>query len=394
MIFQTFDYPNKCKKVYAAGVLCEEPPQNLSGTWEYRAGSSTDVEFAKLYCNGKNIHDMCPEHLQREWQEITDKWKAHLNAFIQAKISLEEHCIYELVPQHFLLDFCKVKNQITEHVLENYDKPENYNFLLGLSALSENIKAQPLNLKISKLNGLSHQIATRNFLKKLKKIEKKVVYNIFGTKTGRLTTEPNSFPILTLKKEYRSIIEPNNDLYVELDFNAAELRTLLSLGGKEQPKEDIHEWNAKNVFRGLQSRSEAKERIFAWLYNQDSKDYLANRAYDKTGVKEKYWDGKVVETPYGRKIEADEFHALNYLIQSTTADMVLRQAIKVHDLLKNSKSHIAFIIHDSLVIDLAKEDKGLLKEIFDIFAKTDLGDFMVSVQAGKNFGDMKEVKWM
>jgi len=197
---------------------------------------------------------------------------------------------------------------------------------------------------------------------------------------------------LTLKKEHRVILEPNNDLFVELDFNAAELRTLLSLCGKEQPKEDIHEWNAKNVFRGLQSRSEAKERIFAWLYNPDSKDYLANRSYDRIAVKEKHWDGKIVETPFGRKIAADEFHALNYLIQSTTADMVLRQVIKVYDLLKNSKSHIAFIIHDSLVIDLAKEDKTLLKDIFDVFAKTDLGDFMISVQAGKNFGEMERIK--
>ena len=168
-------------------------------------------------------------------------------------------------------------------------------------------------------------------------------------------------------------------------------RTLLSLCGKEQPKEDIHEWNAKNVFHA--SRKEAKERIFAWLYNPDSKDYLANTAYDRTSIKEKYWDGKIVTTPFGRKIEADEFHALNYLIQSTTADMVLRQMVKVYDLLKGSKSYIAFTIHDSLVIDLAKEDKGLLKEIFDTFAETDLGNFVVSTQAGKNFGEMKEMKW-
>ena len=180
-------------------------------------------------------------------------------------------------------------------------------------------------------------------------------------------------------------------MYVEIDFNAAELRTLLALCGKKQPKGDIHEWNAKNVFRS--SRKDAKERIFAWLYNPDSKDYLANQSYDRTAVKEKYWDGKIVATPFGRKIEADEFHALNYLIQSTTADMVLRQVIKIHDLLKNSKSYVAFVVHDSLVIDLAKEDKGLLEEIFDTFAKTDLGTFAISVQAGKNFGNMKEVKW-
>ena len=391
MIFQRLDNKTKCKGFYANGAICSEMPLDLSGTWEYSGALPSSIEYARLYCGGKTINEICPEYLKAGWIRESGKLKAHLNSFMQAKISLEEHCFYDLVPQHFLLDFCEVKNQIIKHVFDNYKKPENYEFLLQLTKVAEDIKNRPLNLKMHKLSTLGHQIATRNFLKRLKKAEKHIKYNIFGTKTGRLTTEPKSFPILTLKKEYRSILEPNNDLYVELDFNAAELRTLLALCGKEQPKEDIHEWNAKNVFHA--SRKEAKERIFAWLYNPDSKDYLANTAYDRTSIKEKYWDGKIVTTPFGRKIEADEFHALNYLIQSTTADMVLRQMVKVYDLLKGSKSYIAFTIHDSLVIDLAKEDKGLLKEIFDTFAETDLGNFVVSTQAGKNFGEMKEMKW-
>ena len=392
MIFQTIDNKKKCGLIYCNGSMHNEFHDELSKTWEYNPTHRPNIEYAKLYCGGASLDDVCPEYLKADWNRAGDKLKAYLNSFMQAKISLEEHCFYDLVPQHFLLDFYEVKNQITKHVLDNRDKPENYDFLLQLSKVVEDIKNQPLNLKTGNLRRTAHQIATRNFLKRLKKAEKRVKYNIFGTKTGRLTTKPKSFPILTLKKEHRVILEPNNDLFVELDFNAAELRTLLSLCGKEQPKEDIHEWNAKNVFRGLHSRSEAKERIFAWLYNPDSKDYLANRSYDRIAVKEKHWDGKIVETPFGRKIAADEFHALNYLIQSTTADMVLRQVIKVYDLLKNSKSHIAFIIHDSLVIDLAKEDKTLLKDIFDVFAKTDLGDFMISVQAGKNFGEMERIK--
>jgi len=45
------------------------------------------------------------------------------------------------------------------------------------------------------------------------------------------------------------------------------------------------------------------------------------------------------------------------------------------------------------VIDLAKEDKHLLKDIFNTFSKTELGEFLISVKAGKDFGQMKEVKW-
>ncbi len=392
MIFQTLDNKDKCNKIYADGAIRTKFLPDLRGTWEYKKGLPLDVEFAKLYCSGASIERVCPERLRVQWSASSERLKAYLNSFIQAKISLKEHCFYDLVPEHFLLNFYEVKNQVTEHVLNNYEKPENYDFLLQLSEVVEDIKSRPLNLKYQKLNLLCHQIAARNFLKRIKKAEKRIKYNIFGTKTGRLTTEPKSFPILTLKKEYRTILEPNNDLYVELDFNAAELRTLLSLMDKKQPKEDIHEWNAKNVFQGIR-RKDAKERIFAWLYNPDSKDRLANGTYDKKQVKEKYWDGKIVKTPFGREIEADDFHALNYLVQSTTADVVLRQAIKVYQLLKERKSHMAFIVHDSLVIDLAKEDKVILDELFDVFSKTDLGEFKITVHAGKNFGEMKEIKW-
>jgi len=390
VIFQSLDKKNKCKDIYCGGKIYNKTPEDLTGTWDY-VDIPHNVEYAKLYCGGQSIEDVCPDRLKGQWLSASQKLKAYLNSFMQAKISLEDHCFYDLVPQHFLLDFFEVKSEITKHVFDNCERPENYDFLLQLTKIVEDIKNRPLKLKTSNLNNLGHQLATRNFLKRLKGAKQRVKYNIFGTKTGRLTTGPKSFPVLTLKKEYRTILEPNNDLYVELDFNAAELRTLLALCDKEQPKEDIHEWNAKNVFRS--PRKEAKERIFAWLYNPDSKDCLANKAYNRTSVKERYWDGKIVTTPFGRKIEADEFHALNYLIQSTTADMVLRQLIKVYELLKEHKSHVAFVIHDSLVIDLAKEDKYLLENIFNVFSKTDLGEFLISVKAGKNFGQMGEIKW-
>ena len=92
-----------------------------------------------------------------------------------------------------------------------------------------------------------------------------------------------------------------------------------------------------------------------------------------------------------REISADDYHALNYIIQSTTSDLILRQAIKVDKLLKDKKTNIAFMVHDSIVLDMPKEEEELIDSIFKTFANTELGVFGTSARAGKDFGDLSKL---
>jgi len=218
------------------------------------------------------------------------------------------------------------------------------------------------------------------------------LYITFWDKTGRLTTKPNSFPILTLKSNYKDLVVPNNDWLLELDFNSAELRTLLSLAGHEQPKEDIHMWNRENIFKDDSlSRQEAKTKIFAWLYNSTSQMPEAEKIYDREKIKNEYFDGSNVKTLFDRKIQADNHHSLSYIIQSTTSDLLLRQMIKIHDFLKDKKSYVAFCVHDSIVIDLSKEDRSSLEELISLFRDTDLGEFKVNASVGDNYGNLRKL---
>mgnify|MGYP003117590472 FL=1 len=151
-------------------------------------------------------------------------------------------------------------------------------------------------------------------------------------------------------------------------------------------------WNKENIFKDDSlSRQEAKTKIFAWLYNSTNQMPEAEKIYDRKKIKNEYFDGSNVKTPFGRKIQADNHHSLSYIIQSTTADLLLRQMIKIHDLLKDKKSYVAFCVHDSIVIDLSMEDRSSLEDLVSLFADTDLGKFKVNASVGDNYGDLRKL---
>jgi hypothetical protein len=333
--------------------------------------------------------EVCPEHLKEEWNKISNRMMAYHRSFVEAKISLRQNCFFDLVPERYLLVYYDLRNQITEHVFNTFEKPENYDLILGMTKVAAQIKHQNLN---TNLDGVTITPKLRDFLKKNDPSCAYINYNIYGTKTGRLATMNGSFPILTMKKEFRNIIKPKNDCFLELDFNAAELRTVLALNGQEQPSMDLHEWNVKNIYRGIGTREQAKKRVFAWLYNPNSEDKLTNRYYDRGLVKDRFFSNGKVKTIFNREIEADDYHAFNYIIQSTTSDLFMKQMIKVHDFLKDKKSFIAFLIHDSLVIDFDKSELDHINQICQIFPQTIFGDFRSSMRIGKNYGEMKEWK--
>ncbi len=368
-------------------------PEDLKRTWKYTGSvSESDVEYAWLYCGGKSLADIAPEDLAIELKDIQNKFKAYLKSFQIAKVNLRNFCFFDLVPHDFLLQFCEIRNKITKHVFENYEKPTNYNHLDGAYKLIHKIKFQNLNLNNEDCRHLFVSSADRNSVKKILSEPPHIDYNLFGTTTGRLTTRPSAVPILTMKKEYRKLIKPRNDWFLSLDYNGAEIRTLLSLSDQEQPEGDIHEWNMKNVLsQQYIYRDEAKKMFFSWLYNPDSK-VITTKFYNRKKVLDKWYDGEHVTTPFGRKIVVDNRRAFNYIIQSTTSDLVIDRALEIDKYLSDKDSFISHIVHDEIVIDLKDGDRELVPEIKTIFEKTKLGNFMCNLNAGKNYYDLLELR--
>lgn len=390
MTFIALDYKDWCKGIYTNGQLYyNQFPNNLSRTWRYLSYlEDKSIEYAYIYAQGKSIDDICPSHLKEEWEHKKNKLKAYHRSFLEAKVSLEDNCFFDLVPSQFLMELCEVKVKIIDSIFRTVEKPSNYDLLLNTEKILNQISNRSLNLNLSYLRSNIHDNRARLILNKIKN-KNTISYNLFGSKTGRLTTNPDSFPILNLDTKFRSVLKPNNDVFVELDYNAAEVRVLLGLCAEQQPQEDIHTWNSKRLNI---SREEAKKEIFSWLYGSqkvDSKKY--ENLFNLNKVIHQFYDGEKIVNPYKRIIKTDNFHKLNYLVQSTANDLVLEQLSKVNSVLKSKKSYISFIVHDSFVIDLAKEDRTLINEIVQIFSQTKFGTFPVNISIGKDYGTLRKI---
>jgi len=394
LLFQALDTKADCVGYYANNIIKPGQQLPLEGeTWEYSPHlRGAHYEIGRIYSQGATITDVCPEDMKEEWEKIKKTLKSCLRAFRTSRLSLEENCLYDVIAEYFLFEYLSAKNKITQHVLDTYPRPANYDAMLNLNKMLADIRSRPLRIDLGHIKHLLSSVRGMTFRRTLQTVNHVCDYNPWGTITGRLSTNPNSLPVLTMNKEFRACIKPKNDYLVELDFNAAELRVLLALAGLEQPKNDIHNWNVKNVFGGYLTREEAKVKTFAWLYsNKENKDLEC--LYNKELVRNKYWDGLKITTDYGRIIDnVDEHHSLYYIVQSTTIDMVHEQAHKIYEFLKGRKSNISFLIHDAVHIDLAAEDRYELLNLLDTFRETRYNTFKVNVSVGKNLGEMRELK--
>jgi len=389
MYFQILDNKKECYAIYCDNELYYYPNGlELSKTWNWSCHAPLAPDVAEIWSGGLSLKQACPEDLKDDLKRIQDKGMAFLKALSTSKVRLDDVCFYDLVPKKYLLEYCEIKNKISKYVFEHYKRPANYDFQVELASLLNKISSREISFSNQRISGLS--VVERNKYQHARNF-KKISYNQWGSKTGRLTTKQNSFPILTLPKTLRAMLVPNNDLFVELDYNSAEARVVLALSGKPQPSIDIHEHIRQEVYNNKYTRDETKQKVFAWLYNPKAKNKKLSSYFDKENLLNKYYLDGVVNTPFNRQIVAPEAKALNYLIQSAASDMFLRQAIKINQLLKGKKSEIAFCVHDSLVLDVSREDKDTLQDVMSFFKKTDLGDFMTNASIGKNYGSMRSL---
>lgn len=354
-------------------------PERVYGTWETVSDleGRQNVKYGKFLTSKSNLTDLCPEEIKGDWEVASKKLKAFLKTFYLIKADPQKWCIFDFVPAETLEKYCQIKTKIIQNHFETTKIPKNYDLLVRTGFLVDEISRQKLNLVKPHKNPF-------------------IFYDPMKSRTGRLTTRKGTFPILSLKKEERASIKPNNDFFVSLDYNGFDLRTFLFLSGYEQPDEDIHEWNIKHIFKSS-TREEAKKALFSWLYD-DRDNFSASQIYHKAPVVEQYYDAstKTVENPFGRVIsDVDSAKALSYIVQSTAGDLFLDRACDVRDFLRGKQTKIAILLHDELVLDFSKQDLPELNKMIKLFQDTKLGKLPITLTVfNKTFSDIKYEKFI
>lgn len=390
MFFQSLDDKRECVSYYSDR-FTKMFDSMFKYTWDYAQHlQDKDVTFVSLFSPKKSLVEQCPESKMADLQTALSKLRATKKSLINSKVDTRTVCVYDLIPRNVLESFCEVKNEITKHVLENTPKPKCYDLNVKMAELCSEIEYQKLNIDKTALSEDLVDPRARSLLQAT--VDPYIKYDFFKSKTGRATTQ-GGFSILNLDKKHRGVLKPVNDYFVELDYNAAEARVFWALMGEKQTEEDLHEWNRKTFFPD-KTRDEAKKEFFAWLYNNEARNPALESFYNKEIVLSKYWaDEKFINHPYGVELECDEYYALNYVIQNTMSCLFCDRAHTVYKFLRDKKSFLSFLLHDSIVVDLAEEDRAVVTKMVSLFSNTNLfGDFKINLKIGRNFGDMRKVE--
>lgn len=243
-------------------------------------------------------------------------------------------------------------------------------------------------------------------------------FNQTITATGRISsTEPNlqNIPMrLELGRQIRKVFVPKKDyIFVDADYSQIELRLLAHMSADETLIEaykmdsDIHRITASNVFHipmdevtDLQRRN-AKAVNFGIVYGissfglsqdlsisrKEAAQYIDKYFETYPGVKiyldKLVNDGKeqgYVTTLFGRKRPIPELSSSNFMqrsfgervamnspLQGTAADIMKIAMIRVFERIEREKlkSRMILQVHDEILIEAAKEEEEIIKNILE-----------------------------
>lgn len=270
------------------------------------------------------------KELRETYVQAIAKLKASIRAIKNARC-FSEH-IGPLIPEPVRAAVAEAKLKISRHGKDNnfFEADPNRNLYFSATTVAANIRRHTLKFS----EGNYHNRVSLRFL---------------SGKTLRACYDGASFPVLTLPREERKnvILQGTG---VNIDFNSADLRSLLLICGYPQPETDAYVWLATSLGLAI-PRAEMKKNFNVWVHaggNPQLSDF-----FHRDRLMQNYWTAGVLTIPIWKtmEIECDEEHAFGYMVQASSAIVFLLSLARLIALGKLEKSRILFPLHDSVFID-------------------------------------------
>ena len=222
-------------------------------------------------------------------------------------------------------------------------------------------------------------------------------YNLYNI-TSRPTNAFNSINFLAFNKENgsRTAFIPENDAFVEFDFDGYHLRLIANKMGTEVPQdESIHEYLGKQYFEKdeltPEEYQEAKKITFRQMYNGVEDEYKHIEFFEDVAIAvdamwTAYKSNGFLELPNRRNLvleNANPQKLFNYYIQCLETVNNIKKLDKLKNYLQDKQSKVLLVVYDSILIDYAASDgKGTLSHIKDIL---EADRFKVKAKKGSNY---------
>ena len=224
-------------------------------------------------------------------------------------------------------------------------------------------------------------------------------YNLYNT-TSRPTNAFNSINFAAIPKapEFRKAIIPQNDVFVETDYDGYHIRILCEQIGYELTDEPAHMQLARLYFKKEVITEDeyikAKQINFHAIYGKIPPEYAFLEVFDKiekyiAGLWKNFQDQGHVQDPIsGKRFTKDlpDMHPqklMNYMMQSMETSrniLILKELLQY---LQGKQTKIAAYVYDAVVFDFSKEDgKETLEGIQKIMESG--GKYPIKVKHGKS----------
>jgi len=222
-------------------------------------------------------------------------------------------------------------------------------------------------------------------------------YNLFNI-TSRPTNAFNGINFLAFNKENhsREAFVPENDIFIEFDFDGYHVRLIANMLGLEIPSnESIHTVLGKQYFGKEEltpeEYQESKKITFRQLYNGVEPEYKHIELFDHIdeliqAAWAEYKRQKYLLLPNGRKIKIENANPqklFNYYVQCLETVNNVKKLVKLKELFKSKKSKVVLIVYDSVLVDFSAEDgKGFLAQIKNVLEED---GYRVKAKKGDNY---------